>query len=171
MYGSVRRLFHPAAPPLPEWNHFSTRDEALAYCATAWPLRDRERMHDEFRGHYFTIPVRLPPEDPKHTAGSERVFAHVLSLCPLDCRGQVVQVGKRKTREYDYPPVVMGAAADAALAACQLYVATVTGILLDERTEKWKPFSLGYGCLGYYNVQAITYEPPTELDGRKTLNA
>lgn len=171
------RLFHPTEPPRDYWRHFASRDEAIVYCAAAWPLREREpdpvrrRQDREQLVQYFTKASEIPIPDPKQTAGFWTVYKHVCSLCIPEARGQLVKKPRsRKPPKYQaIPPIVVACAADAALACAQLYAATQTGLLYDEREKKWEPFGLGYGCLGYYSAQAITYEPPPEIDGRKIL--
>lgn len=168
MIGPAMRLFHPTTPPLPTWHHFASRDAAIAYCSVAWPIRLQQR-DPELAKIRYSIPVTIPDDTPHGAEGYDRVFAAVCSLCPPDLRGQLVKRGKGSARYQDYPAIVIACAADAAQAATQLYVATTTGVLFDERRKKWEPFGHGYGCLGYYSDEAITYEPPEELDGRRVL--
>lgn len=158
----MTRLFHPAAPPDPSWRHHDSREAASNYCAIAFSIECREAQQIPHGEVFFTIPVTLPPEFPKAIAGFWRVYNAILALSPT----QVDARDKKKPGKKKYLPIVTACAGDAALALMQLYIATETGLLVDERAEKWAPFAAGYGCIGVYNAQAITYEPPPELDGR-----
>ena len=164
----TRPLFSPAAPPEPTWLHFPTRDQAAAHCAEYFPP-NLQAIGEPIRGRTL---LQLSQDLPTGIDGGAlvawaRVYDGVVRLCP---RAAYVDHGNKKSAAKLEPPrIVTAAAGDAALAAIQLYIANRIHRHVFERREKWAVFAAGYGCIGYYGHQAVTYDPPLEIRDRRPV--
>lgn len=139
-------LFRPTAPPDPSWRHFATRGEAVLFCQFHYPpdLHELARIDRV----YLKSAADIPPAYPHALTAFHRVYDAIVARCPKPT------------------PIVFQCAGDAGQAALQLHVAARTGILEFERRLKWEPFAQGYGCVGLYRRDLVTYDPPAELTAR-----